>query len=116
MPELGDEPLQLRHIGDDFPFDENFSVEQRAAGVNTMAAGFLKDPALYACADPDMGYPTQEQASLYARILKYAASAPYNLDFNLYAGDQMELFMDGAITIDDLVERLNEKYQMTQMG
>lgn len=60
------------------------SVEaQRAADVNTMAAGFLKDPALYACADPDMGYPTQEQASLYARILKYAASAPYNLGFNL---------------------------------
>ena len=93
------------------------SVEaQRAADVNTMAAGFLKEATLYACSDTDTGYPSESQVVLNEQLLENTVRMPYNMDFNIYAGDQIELFLHGNITIDELAHNLNEKYNMTWMG
>ena len=89
---------------------------QSAADVSMMSAGLLKDASLYKCWDDSIGYPSIEQVAFKAKLFAHAVIYPRNLDFNLYAGDRIELFMDGQITVDQLAAELNEKYRMVQMG
>lgn len=89
---------------------------QSAADVSMMSAGLLKDASLYKCWDDSVGYPSSEQVAFKAKLFAHAVRFPSNTDFNLYAGDRIELFMDGQITVDQLAAELNEKYRMVQMG
>lgn len=87
---------------------------QGVINYDAPGAGLISDIGCYGQGSYDV---TAEDELLWETVVSSSVCLPFNnVDFSIYMGDQIEEYMHNEITLDELVEKLNNMYEMALEG